>query len=111
MFFYISCIRFQIIYPVDSFILEYVISPSADRLCHNTAGVYRQQDASFIEILNPVRGGHPSQEALLRLNGRVNASLGRPFIRLTTHNNLANYYNESEPGRSCRAGSSSSGQR
>ena len=84
--------------------------------------VYRQQDSKFIEILNQVRGGHPSQEALDALNKRTSplptspvgeASLPhsvfppegneRGAIRLTTHNNLANYYNESElqklPGR------------
>ena len=83
--------------------------------------VYRQQDAKFIEVLNQVRSGHPSQEALDALNTRAAANY--PFgsvalhsslftlhsslknaIRLTTHNNLANYYNESElqklPGRS-----------
>ena len=83
--------------------------------------VYRQQDAKFIEVLNQVRSGHPSQEALDALNTR--AAANSPFgsvalhsslftlhsslknaIRLTTHNNLANYYNESElqklPGRS-----------
>ena len=75
--------------------------------------VYRQQDSKFIEILNQVRGGHPSQEALNTLNTRViadsqcnttrsksnlstqNAQL-HSAIRLTTHNNLANFYNESE---------------
>ena len=61
--------------------------------------VYRQQDESFIEILNEVRNGHPSQETLEKLNSR---SLPQPppkgggAIRLTTHNNLANFYNESE---------------
>ena len=72
--------------------------------------VYRQQDASFIRILNEVRKGNPSAEALSQLNSRVilnsqfsilNSKLA---IRLTTHNQLANYYNESElqklPGRS-----------
>ena len=66
--------------------------------------VYRQQDTKFIEILNQVRGGHPSQEALDALNTRAeaNSSLStlhsslKNAIRLTTHNNLANYYNESE---------------
>ena len=33
--------------------------------------VYRQQDASFINILNEVRNGHPSEEALAKLNSRV----------------------------------------
>ena len=89
--------------------------------------VYRQQDASFIEILNEVRHGNPSQEALEKLNSRslhsLPSSLSRRggvaapkasttgggleetmgAIRLTTHNNLANFYNESElqklPGR------------
>ncbi len=73
--------------------------------------VYRQQDTRFIEILNQVRGGHPSIEALNALNTRavansklstLNSQLNNA-IRLTTHNNLANYYNESElqklPGR------------
>ena len=64
--------------------------------------VYRQQDESFIEILNQVRGGHPSAETLDKLNSRVTSHLSNA-IRLTTHNNLANYYNESEleklPGR------------
>ena len=70
--------------------------------------VYRQQDASFIELLNEVREGHPSSETMNRLNTRCQPTfIPRPeeqFIRLTTHNNLANFYNESElkklPGRS-----------
>ena len=68
--------------------------------------VYRQQDESFIKILNEVRNGHPSTEALEALNRRAlqpTSSEGRGAIRLTTHNNLANFYNESEleklPGR------------
>ena len=62
--------------------------------------VYRQQDASFINILNEVRNGHPTAAALNSLNTRCQpAFIPRPeeqYIRLTTHNNLANYYNESE---------------
>ena len=57
--------------------------------------VYRQQDASFISILNEVRNGHPSAETLAKLNSRVTPN-GQLAIRLTTHNNLANFYNESE---------------
>ena len=76
--------------------------------------VYRQQDMSFIEILNQVRNGHPTMEALAQLNSRIllqtspcrgganippqgerGGALGGA-IRLTTHNNLANFYNESE---------------
>ena len=66
--------------------------------------VYRQQDESFISLLNEVRNGHPSTEALAKLNSRVISPLhlkegqgdGSPYIRLTTHNNIANHYNESE---------------
>jgi hypothetical protein len=65
--------------------------------------VFRQQDESFVRLLNEVRSGSPSPEALARLNSRVTADTRRG-IRLTTHNHLANYYNESElqklPGRS-----------
>ena len=62
--------------------------------------VYRQQDTSFVDILNQIRQGHPSQEVLDRLNSRVKTlhpeGLGQAYIRLTTHNQLANFYNESE---------------
>lgn len=88
--------------------------------------VYRQQDASFIEILNRIRCGNPSQETLDKLNARsLQAQLpccgngnakAQPAsrrhteqdgaIRLTTHNNLANAYNETElqklPGQTYR---------
>ena len=70
--------------------------------------VYRQQDESFIALLNEIREGHPSAEALSKLNSRCQPMFiprpEEPYIRLTTHNNLANFYNESElqklPGRS-----------
>ena len=69
--------------------------------------VYRQQDSSFIELLNQVRSGHPSPQVLDKLNSRVKTTPdpitaaaergpGEAFIRLTTHNQLANYYNETE---------------
>ena len=62
--------------------------------------VYRQQDESFISLLNEVRSGHPSSEALAKLNAQYNPTfVPRPeeqYIRLTTHNNIANNYNESE---------------
>ena len=70
--------------------------------------VYRQQDESFIALLNEIREGHPSTVALSKLNSRCQPTFiprpEEPYIRLTTHNNLANFYNESElqklPGRS-----------
>ena len=44
--------------------------------------VYRQQDESFIKILNEVRNGHPSAEALAQLNSRAilnsQFSIGHP---------------------------------
>lgn len=62
--------------------------------------VYRQQDMSFIEILNQIREGHPSPETLEQLNARCQPTFipkpEEPYIRLTTHNQLANYYNETE---------------
>ena len=69
--------------------------------------VYRQQDESFISLLSDVRSGHPSAETLEKLNGRYQPAFvprpEEPYIRLTTHNNFANHYNESElqklPGR------------
>ena len=102
--------------------------------------VYRQQDSSFLSILNDIRQGNPSPQTLAKLNSRVmnvqgttspNFTLGRRTlatsgtqaldlwslstegtkefqtsnfklqnaIRLTTHNQLANYYNESELGK------------
>ena len=62
--------------------------------------IYRQQDSSFVEILNQIREGKPSAQALERLNSRCQPTFiprpEEPYIRLTTHNNLANFYNESE---------------
>ena len=64
--------------------------------------VYRQQDESFIHLLNDVRKGHPSVETLAQLNSRVKTASSSEeksegaFIRLTTHNKIANNYNQSE---------------
>lgn len=62
--------------------------------------VYRQQDMSFIDILNQIREGHPTTEALSMLNSHYHPSFipkpEEPYIRLTTHNQLANYYNDTE---------------
>ena len=64
--------------------------------------IYRQQDNAFIDILNQVRKGKTTPEALAKLNSRVMGHVDNA-IRLTTHNNIANHYNESEleklPGR------------
>ena len=62
--------------------------------------VYRQQDSAFLAILNDIRQGHPSASTLAQLNARCQpAFVPRPgdgYIRLTTHNQLANHYNDSE---------------
>ncbi len=62
--------------------------------------VYRQQDASFVSILNSVREGYPSPDVIERLNERYiphfRPSPDEGYIRLTTHNHLADRYNENE---------------
>ena len=70
--------------------------------------VYRQQDDTFLTLLNHIREGHPSTDDLAQLNTRFQpVFFPKPeegYIRLTTHNQMANSYNESElqklPGRS-----------
>ena len=65
--------------------------------------VFRQSDERFIKILNNIRDGQPSSDDFQVLNNRVisdfhpNAKEG--YIRLTTHNRLADAYNEGELNR------------
>ena len=62
--------------------------------------IYRQQDESFVSILNEVRSGRPSQQAINSLNERYIPSFApdpdEGYIRLTTHNNTANAYNQQQ---------------
>ena len=62
--------------------------------------VYRQQDEAFLTILNHIRQGQPTDDDLALLNSRHRPGfVPRPeegYIRLTTHNRLADRYNESE---------------
>ena len=62
--------------------------------------VYRQQDEMFLNILNHIRDGKPTPDDLLTLNNRCHPTfIPKPeegYIRLTTHNRLADYYNENE---------------
>jgi len=62
--------------------------------------VYRQQDTVFLTLLNHIREGRPSQEDINLLNSRCQPLfIPRPeegYIRLTTHNQMASHYNESE---------------
>ncbi len=60
--------------------------------------VFRQQDEAFIGILNHIRDGHPTSEDIMTLNQRHKPafmpSAEEGYIRLTTHNRLADSYNE-----------------
>ncbi len=62
--------------------------------------VYRQQDRDFISILNSVRSGRPTQDAINTLNTRHMPSFTPApedgYIRLTTHNRTADSYNEQQ---------------
>ena len=62
--------------------------------------VYRQQDDMFLKLLNHIREGQPMEADLQLLNSRCQpAFIPKPeegYIRLTTHNQMANNYNESE---------------
>lgn len=62
--------------------------------------VYRQQDEEFISILNSVRSGRPSHDVIKALNSRYDPrftpSADEGYIRLTTHNHIANSYNEQQ---------------
>ena len=55
--------------------------------------IYRQEDASFIELLNGVRDARMTPQLLSRLNARVGAPAGDDWIRLTTHNAQADDIN------------------
>ena len=62
--------------------------------------VYRQQDVNFITLLNHIRDNHLSAEDIAKLNERWNPNFrpasGSDYIRLTTHNHLADTYNDNE---------------
>lgn len=62
--------------------------------------VYRQQDDTFLSLLNHIREGQPTAADLTLLNSRYKpVFLPKPeegYIRLTTHNQMANNYNETE---------------
>ncbi len=62
--------------------------------------VYRQQDQHFIDILNSIRGGRPSPEVIRALNSRYDPHFvpgaDEGYIRLTTHNQIADNYNSQQ---------------
>lgn len=65
--------------------------------------VYRQQDQTFIDILNHVRDGKLLPEDITQLNERYKPAFipkaEDGYIRLTTHNRMADRYNETELGK------------
>ncbi len=71
--------------------------------------VYRQQDSTFITLLNNIREGKTTSADLQLLNERYNPTFqpeeGSDYIRLTTHNRMAESYNEEQlrnlPARAC----------
>ena len=70
-----------------------------DFVCIELKKVYRQDNQSFIRLLNDVRSGHPSQQTITSLNSRYkpdfNPPEGEDWITLTTHNAQAARINES----------------
>ena len=62
--------------------------------------IYRQNEQTFIDILNRIRNNHPLEEDLAELNKRFdpsfNLSTGEKYITLTTHNRKADVINEAE---------------
>ena len=70
--------------------------------------VFRQEDAAFLDVLNHIREAHPTINDIATLNQRCQPAFipkqGEGYIRLTTHNYLADNYNENElkklPGHS-----------
>ena len=70
--------------------------------------VFRQEDKAFLDVLNHIREAHPTTNDIATLNQRCNPAFipkqGEGYIRLTTHNYLADNYNDNElkklPGHS-----------
>lgn len=62
--------------------------------------VYRQHDDAFLDILNDIRNGQATRQDLQTLNSRCRPDFrprpGEGYIRLTTHNRLADNYNARE---------------
>ena len=60
--------------------------------------IYRQSDAHFIHLLGNIRSGHLDAQTVAALNARYIPNYepqeGEESIRLTTHNYMANRYNE-----------------
>ena len=86
-------------YPTPYFFGSHALAKT-DYVTIELKQVYRQQDEKFLSILNAVRTGRPSQQVIDALNTRYIPTFAPDpsdgYIRLTTHNNIANEYNESQ---------------
>lgn len=86
-------------YPTPYFFGSHALAKT-DYVTIELKQVYRQQDEKFLSILNAVRTGRPSQQVIDALNTRYIPTFtpdpSDGYIRLTTHNNIANEYNESQ---------------
>lgn len=62
--------------------------------------IYRQSDQEFVSILNNIRNGVASWENIQRINSRYIPNFApkeeEKWIKLTTHNHIAQNYNESK---------------
>ncbi|MBO4674236.1 MAG: helix-turn-helix domain-containing protein [Bacteroidaceae bacterium] len=62
--------------------------------------IYRQQDESFINVLGKIRNNQVDSATMQALNARYQADFEPPkeedWIRLTTHNRMAQTYNETQ---------------
>lgn len=62
--------------------------------------IYRQQDAAFIDILAKIRNNQVDTSTMAALNARCQVNFVPPkdedWIRLTTHNKMAQTYNEQQ---------------
>lgn len=73
---------------------------STDYVTIELKHIYRQNDQTFIELLNKIRENHIDNEALSELNKRYipdfDPDSGGGYITLTTHNNQAKALNDSK---------------
>ena len=73
---------------------------SVDYVTIELKEVYRQQDQRFIDILNSVRSGRPTPDVIKALNSRYDPHFvpgaDEGYIRLTTHNQIADNYNSQQ---------------
>ena len=65
--------------------------------------IYRQADMKFVDILNNIRENRATQNDLLALQSRYDPSFtpksDEGYIRLTTHNRMADEYNDQQMAR------------